>query len=66
MTKYYNIDLDGIDGYEHWNDYLVCPENGDTKKIMFKDVRAGLEELGGGHADIWDADTDELYTEIEV
>ena len=35
-------------------------------KAMFDDVRSGLEELGGGHADIWDADTDELYAEIEV
>lgn len=66
MTKYYNIDLDGIDGYDHWNDYPVCPENGYTEKAMFDDVRGGLEELGGGHADIWDADTDELYAEIEI
>lgn len=66
MTKYYNIDLDGIDGYTHWDSYPVCPETGYTEKAMFDDVRGGLEELGGGHADIWDADTDELFAEVEV
>ena len=37
-----------------------------TEKIFFDDVRAGLKELGGGHADIYDADTDRLYAEIEI
>lgn len=66
MTKYYNIDLDGIDGYEHWEFYPVCSRTNCTEKDMFEDVRAGLKELGGGHADIWDADTGELYGEIEI
>lgn len=66
MTKYYNINLDGINGHEHWDYYVVCPEDNLTEKEMFEDVRAELKELGGGHADIWDADTDELYAEIEV
>ena len=65
MIKYYNVDLDGIDGYDHWEDYPVGPDTV-TEKEFFDDVRAGLKELGGGHADIWDADTDELYGEIEV
>lgn len=66
MTKYYNIDLDGMDGYEHWDDYPVCPENGYTEEDMLTDVRGGLEELGGGYADIWDADTDELFAAIKI
>ena len=66
MTKYYNIELDGIDGFVYWDYYPVCPETGYTEKGMFDDVREGLKELGGGHADIWIADTDEFYAEVEV
>ena len=67
MIKYYNIDLDGIDGYDHWEDYTVNTDDIFTDEVaMCADVRAGLRELGGGHADIWDADTDKLYAEIEV
>ncbi len=64
MTRYFNIDLDGNNGYEHWADYPVCEVSGYTEKGMFEDVRLGLKELGGGHADIWD-ENDELYAEIE-
>ena len=62
MRNFY-IDLDGFDGYEQWeySTGVVISED-----EMIKDVRDGLEELGGGHADIWDADTDELFAEIEV
>jgi hypothetical protein len=33
---------------------------------MCEDVRQALRELGGGHADILDAETDELFAEIEI
>lgn len=66
MIKCFNIDLDGINSYKHWEDYVIIENDHSAEKIMFDDVRAGLKELGGGHADIWDADTDELYAEIEV
>lgn len=59
----FNIDLDGINGYEHW-EYTVGVVVSESE--MIEDVRAGLKELGGGHADIWDADTDELFAEIEI
>ena len=65
--KYYNIEFDGNDGYDCWNDYPVSDdEDMYTEKDMLEDVRQGLKELGGGHADIWDTDTDELFAEIEV
>ena len=66
MKRYFYICLDGVDAYEEWGFYVVDEENGLTEKIMFEDVRAGLKELGGGHADIFDEETDELYGEIEV
>lgn len=66
--KFFNIDLDGINGYDWWEDYVV--DNDElTEKEMFEDVRHGLKELGGGHADIWETDDDgneTLYAEIEV
>ena len=65
MIRYFNIDLDGIDGYDHWEDYVV-DDDILTEDEMFEDVRQGLRELGGGHADIWNSDTDELFAEIEV
>lgn len=67
MIRYFNIDLDGIDGYEHWEDYVV-DDDILTEHEMFEDVRFALKELNGGHADIWTADTDEeiLWATIEV
>ena len=65
MSKFYVIELDGIDGCDTLYEYEVDGVE-TTDKIMFDDVRGGLKELGGGHADIWDADTDEFYAEIEV
>lgn len=66
--QFFNIDLDGIDGFDCWEDYVV--DNDEiTEKEMFEDVRHALKELGGGHADIWKTDDDGnemLYAEIEV
>ena len=44
----------------------LMDRNSMTEDEMFEDVRQCLEELGGGHADIWDEETDQLYAEIEV
>lgn len=66
MARCFNIEFDGIDGCDHWDEYWVSYTSPSAEKEMFEDVRSGLEELGGGHADIWDADTDELFAEIEV
>lgn len=63
MSASFSIDFDGIDDYEHWDEYITGIDC--TEKDMFEDVRATLKELGGGHADIWDEDG-ELYAEIEV
>ena len=66
--KIFNIDLDGIDGFNSWEDYIV-DDDMVTEKEMFEDVRYGLKELGGGHGDIWEVDDDgneTLYAEIEV
>ena len=65
MERYFHIYLDGIDGYDEWLEYLVSDETVSEKEMM-EDVRQGLQELGGGHADIYDADEEEFYAEIEV
>lgn len=68
MEKWYSICADGINGYDQWH-CCVKEENDGfamTENEMFEDVRQCLKELGGGHADIWDEDTDELFAEIEV
>ena len=68
MCKYYMIYADGIDGYEEWPCYVAEENDGYcmTEKEMFEDVWQCLFELGGGHADIIDQETDELFAEIEV
>ena len=68
MKKWYLICADGINDYGQWH-CCVKEENDGfamTEKEMFEDVRQCLEEFGGGHADIWDEDTNELFAEIEV
>ena len=65
MERLFNIYLDGIDGYDEWLEYPVDYVD-TTEEIMMDDVRGGLEELGGGHADIYDAENDELFADIEV
>ena len=68
MGQCYLICADGFDGYEEWYCDVAEENNGAamTEKEMFGDVRQCLKELGGGHADIFNADTDELFAEIEV
>ena len=68
MNKYYLICVDGINGYDEWNCYVAEENTGYaiTEDEMFGDVRQALKELGGGHADIIDDETDELFAEIEV
>lgn len=68
MEKEYFICADGIDGYEEWPCYVATENTGRcmTEDEMFGDVRQCLRELGGGHADIWDTETDELFAEVEV
>lgn len=65
MSNFYIIYLDGINGFETWDNYEVDGTE-TTHKIMLEDVRAGLKELGGGHADIFDMDTDKFFEEIEI
>ena len=57
------VNLDGFDDYQQWESTIGPLFSIDD---LIEDVRAGLKELGGGHADIWDAETDELISEIEV
>lgn len=68
MSKNYWICADGIAGYEEWPCEVAEENNGIcmTEQEMFDDVRGCLEELGGGHADIFDEETNELFAEIEV
>ena len=68
MCKYYLICIDGINGYEEWSCEVAEENKGFcmTEQEMLNDVRGCLEELGGGHADIFDEETDELFIEIEV
>lgn len=66
--RFFNIDIDGIDGFDHWEDYVVDDDE-ITEKEMMEDVRAMLKELNGGHADIWETDDDGnemLFAEIEM
>ena len=66
--RFFNIDIDGIDGFDHWENYVVDDDEL-TEEEMFKDVRYALMELSGGHADIWETDDDGnemLFAEIEV
>jgi hypothetical protein len=68
MYRYYLIYVDGVDGYDEWNCNVAEENDGFamTEKEMFEHVRQSLLELGGGHADILDAETDELFVEIEI
>lgn len=65
MERYFHIYLDGINDYDEWLDYLVSDDTV-SEKEMFEDVRQGLREIGGGHAEIFTADDGELYGEIEI
>ena len=68
MYQCYLICADGVNGYDQW--YCDVSDENDgttvTEEEMFADVRQTLKELGGGHADIINPDTDEVYAEIEV
>lgn len=68
MAQCYLICADGVEGYEEWW-CDVDETNHDgfmTEKEMFGDVRQCLQELGGGHADIIDTETGELFADIEI
>ena len=68
MIRCFHIDLDGINGYDHWEEYVI-DDWMLTEKEMFADVRHALKELHGGHADVWEVDDngdETLYAEIEV
>ena len=68
MIRSFNIDFDCFDWCGHWEDYVI-DDWMLTDEQMFEDVRGVLEELGGGHADIWETDdngNETLYLEIEV
>lgn len=68
MYQCYLVCVDGNNGYEEW--FCDVAEENDgtamTENEMLNDVQQCLEELGGGHADIFNADIDELFEEIEV
>lgn len=66
MARCFNIEFDGINGCDHWDEYWISYTVPSAEEEMIEDVRSGLKELGGGHADIFDAETDELFAEIEV
>lgn len=63
MSKEYWVCADGICGYEEYPYYV---DDDFSEDEMLEDVRANLKELEGGHADIFDTETDELFAEIEV
>ena len=67
MIRHFNIDFDGIDGDDHWEDYTV-DDDLVTEDVMFEDVRFALKALNGGRADVWVADSDDdiLWAVIEV
>lgn len=68
MEQCYIIETDGINGYDQWFCNVADENDGlcITEEQMFADVRQVLTELGGGHADIINADTDEVFAEIEI
>ena len=66
MARCFNIELDGINGCDHWDEYWISYATPSAEEEMFENVRNSLAELGGSHANIWDADTDKLFAKIEV
>lgn len=66
MARCFNIEFDGVNECDHWDEYWISYTIPTAEEKMFKDVRNHLKKLGGGHADIFDEVTDELYEEIEV
>ena len=66
MARCFNIEFDGTSGCDHWDEYWISYTTPSAEDKMIEKVRGCLEGLGGGHADIWDADTDKLFAKIEV
>ena len=68
MYQCYLICIDSFDGEDQWFCDVADENDGAaiTEEEMFEDVRQALEEMGGGCADIINADTDKLYAVITV
>lgn len=65
MYTYYTIILDGCEGYEEWASYEVKTGHVGSFEAMIEDIESALEDLGGGHADIFDEDGN-FVNDIEV
>lgn len=66
MAHYYTVILDGCDGYEEWPEYEVHESHLGDFEFMITNIKAGLEKLGGGHADVFDNDFGMLVFSLEV
>jgi len=65
MTSY-TVILDGCDGYEEWPGYEVRKAHLGDFERMIADIKEGLEELGGGHADVFEDDSGNFAFDLEV